>query len=249
LALVPFLLPSALAGLLVHEPASPPPPVEVLPALPAPGRFPTPPLPALPLAPEPPAMAAPPVAPRSAALIGLERAIRARLFQGPLAPAQPDPDGTEWQQARAQGHRPGCDEVGPLRYLNRAVDLDNDGRDEQVVAVLGSYACGSRGCTLLVFRQGGVAGSAGLEPLAELDLFQAPLLLSPRRQAGWRELVMPAPMDQGQPVRLVWQAQQARYGPAAGPAQPSEAGSGLTPLLEMEALPFEQLGRPLTCEP
>jgi len=246
---VPFLLPSALAGLLALEPAPPPPPVEGLPALPAPGGLPAAPLPAMPLPPEPPAIAAPAAGPRNAARLRLERAIRSRLFQGPLAPGRPDPDSTEWQQARAQGHRPRCGDVGPLRYLNRAVDLDGDGREEQVVAVLGSYACGSRGCTLLVFRQGGSAEAGGLEPLAELDLFQSPLWLSSRREAGWRELVMPAPMDQSQLVRLVWQPQHGGYGPAPGPAQPSPAGSGLTPLLEMEALPFEQLGRPLSCEP
>lgn len=196
---------------------------------------------------------------RSSAEIRLEQAILQRLFQGPSMAGAADPDGTEWQQARTQAHRPSCGEVGPLRYLSRAVDLNDDGRPEQVVAVLGSYACGSRGCTLLVFRRSeageepapdlsGPQGT-GLRTVAELDLFQSPLWLTSRRQAGWRELLLPAPLDQGPPLRLVWQPGSGRYELSHEPGGADAAAGGLTPLLEVEALPFEQLGRPLACNP
>lgn len=229
---MPLLLTLALSGLLARAPSPPPP--QVLPPLPtAPAAAP------LPL----PPLAEPGEHPRSEALIQLEAAIRQRLFQGPLTTSAPDPDSTEWQQARAQGQRPDCREVGPLRYLNAEADLDGDGRNEQLVAVLGSYACGSRGCTLLVFRR---AEAGGWDTLAELDLFQAPLWLSEDRQAGWRQLLMPATDGVSQPVRLAWQPLLARYG-VVPPAAAVAAATTLTPLLELEPLPFEQLGRPLSC--
>ena len=179
----------------------------------------------------------------------LEAALRQRLFDGPfdLVPGkEPDPDGTEWQQARTKGVRPVCGEVGEMRYLHTAVDLDGDGQPELVAAVVGSYACGSRGCSLFVFRR----ALPGLELVNELDLFESPLTIDGQSRYGWQNLTMPAALALGGPpgelVHLVFDGR--RYG--RSDTAPPQAPPGATSVvLQMEPVPFEQLGHPLPCGP
>ena len=179
----------------------------------------------------------------------LEAALRQRLFDGPfdLVPGkEPDPDGTEWQQARTKGVRPLCAEVGEMRYLHTAVDLDGDGQAEVVAAVVGSYACGSRGCSLFVFRR----ALPGLELVNELDLFESPLTIDGQSRYGWQNLTMPAALALGGPpgelVHLVFDGR--RYG--RSDVAPPQAPPGATSVvLQMEPVPFEQLGHPLPCGP
>lgn len=179
----------------------------------------------------------------------LEKALRQRLFDGPfdLVPGkEPDPDGTEWQQARTKGVRPLCAEVGEMRYLHTAVDLDGDGQPEVVAAVVGSYACGSRGCSLFVFRR----ALSGLELVNELDLFESPLTIDGQSRYGWQNLTMPAALALGGPpgelVHLVFDGR--RYVRSDTP--PPQAPPGATSVvLQMEPVPFEQLGHPLPCAP
>jgi hypothetical protein len=179
----------------------------------------------------------------------LEAAMRQRLFDGPfdLVPGKaPDPDGTEWQQARTKGERPRCADVGELRYLHALVDLDGDGSPESVAAVVGSYACGSRGCTLFVFRR----ALSGLELVSETDLFESPLLIDGQSRYGWQNLTMPAALALGGPpgerVQLVFDGR--RYQRTRETLPPAPPGA-TTVVLQQEPLPFEQLGLPLPCGP
>jgi hypothetical protein len=177
----------------------------------------------------------------------LEAALRSRLFDGPtpaIVSPQIDPESTEWEQARAAGRHPACDDVGPLRYLRRQVDLDGDGRPELLALVVGSYTCGSRGCTLMVFRD----GKGSLEPVAENGLFQSPLRLLPGRHGGWRDLGMAGSRDGVASGWLELQFDGLAYRPGPLQAQaPDPAPLDPPPLLAMPAVPFERLGLPLAC--
>lgn len=175
--------------------------------------------------------------------------MRQRLFDGPfdLVPGKvPDPDGTEWQQARTKGERPRCADVGEMRYVHTLVDLDGDGEPESLAAVVGSYVCGSRGCTLFVFRR----LLSGLELVNELDLFESPLLIDGQRRYGWQTLTMPAALALGGPpgerVHLVFDGR--RYGRATEAPEPAPPGA-TTVVLQLDPVPFEQLGHPLPCGP
>jgi hypothetical protein len=203
---------------------------------------------AQPAAPPPPP--APPQAPQAAPAAApdpeLERAIRARLFSGPLTPGQePDPESTEWEQARAKGTHPTCGDVGPLRYLSSRVDLDGEGTPETLALVVGSYACGSGGCTLLIFRD----TPGGLEPIAESGLFQSPLRRLERRSGGWAELTMPATSDgvNSGVMELRFEGGSYRFTRAATPPEPAADPGGSAVLLELPPVPFESLGLPLPC--
>lgn len=207
-------------------------------------------MPELPTPPSPlPSAGQGPAVPREV----LEAAILQRLFQGPFqSGGKLDSEATEWEQARVKGQRPLCTDVGPLQWLQAAVDLDGDGSTEQLVAVLGSYACGSEGCTLLIFRQVG----STLALVAENGLFQSPLRSTGQRTAGWLDLTMPASLYGAQNGQRLLRFDGSTYQPLPSPGQPSPgqpAPAEATaqpvgpPLLEMGAVPFEQIGRTLPC--
>lgn len=179
----------------------------------------------------------------------LEEALRQHMFNGPfdLVPGrQPDPDATEWQQARTLGRRPACGEVGDLRYLHNRVDLNGDGIPEIVAAVVGSYACGSRGCSLYVFRR----QLSGPELVTEADLFESPLLIDGSTSFGWLNLSLPVALSLGAAPGSMLQLRfdGRTYGRAAEPPGPIAPGRG-TVLLQMEPVAFEQQGLPLRCTP
>ena len=243
---------------LAELPEPPPLPAAPLPAAPQPipplpdfpGQPSLPALPELPTPPSPlPSAGQGPAVPREV----LEAAILQRLFQGPFqSGGKLDSEATEWEQARVKGQRPLCTDVGPLQWLQAAVDLDGDGSTEQLVAVLGSYACGSEGCTLLIFRQVG----STLALVAENGLFQSPLRSTGQRTAGWLDLTMPASLYGAQNGQRLLRFDGSTYQPLPSPGQPSPgqpAPAEATaqpvgpPLLEMGAVPFEQIGRTLPC--
>jgi hypothetical protein len=177
----------------------------------------------------------------------LEAALRARLFDGTtpavVAP-HADPDSTEWEQARSAGRHPDCADVGPLRYLVRRADLNGDGQAEQLAVVVGSYACGSRGCTLMIFRE----SDKSLELVAENGLFQSPLQRLASRHAGWSELGMPGSRDGVASGWLDLAFDGLTYRPVARLPQAPAVGAGASEtLLTLPPLPFERVGHPLTC--
>ncbi len=178
----------------------------------------------------------------------LESAIRARLFEGPLGRGQqPDPETPEWEQARAAGTRADCNEVGPLRYLPTTVDLNADGIAEVLTVVVGSHACGSGGCTLLIFRR----GDDGLETIHESGLFQSPLRMLPERRNGWPDLSMPGSsygVSSGV-MELRFDGQTYRASPGNPSGEPVPSGPDSPPLLTLPAVAFENLGLPLACAP
>jgi uncharacterized protein len=73
-----------------------------------------------------------------------------------------------------------------MRYFDRAVDLDGDGKPELVVYVVGPMVCGSGGCDLLVFTPAG----AGYRRVASISVTQVPIRASSAKSSGWRDLVV-----------------------------------------------------------
>jgi hypothetical protein len=136
--------------------------------------------------------------------------------------------------------------VGPLRYLSSRVDLDAEGTPETLAVVVGSYACGSGGCTLLIFRR----TPGGLEPIAESGLFQSPLRLQAQRRGGWPDLTMPATSDGVTRGVIELRFDGRAYGltPAGAARDPAEAPAGSSVLIDLPAVPFETLGLPLPCD-
>ena len=73
-----------------------------------------------------------------------------------------------------------------LRYYYNRVDLNDDGKPEVVVYLVGSYACGSGGCTSLIFTP----TSQGYRLLSQHTVVNAPILVTPQKTARWKDLVI-----------------------------------------------------------
>jgi hypothetical protein len=73
-----------------------------------------------------------------------------------------------------------------VRYYYNRVDLNDDGKPEVVVYLLGSYTCGSGGCTTLIFTPKG----QDYRLVSELTLVNDPILVTPQKTSGWKDLVL-----------------------------------------------------------
>ncbi len=75
---------------------------------------------------------------------------------------------------------------GDVRYFASSVDLNDDGRDEVIVHVVGSSVCGAEGCETLVFTPSGT----GFQRVATIRLTHAPIKVSSHSTSGWRNLIV-----------------------------------------------------------
>ena len=73
-----------------------------------------------------------------------------------------------------------------LRYYYNRADLNDDGKREVVVYLVGSYACGTGGCTTLIFTP----TRQGYRLLSEHTVVNAPIVVTPQKTAGWKDLVI-----------------------------------------------------------
>ncbi|MEO6025243.1 MAG: lysozyme inhibitor LprI family protein [Candidatus Binatia bacterium] len=73
-----------------------------------------------------------------------------------------------------------------IRYRAGAVDLDDDGRDELLVHVVGSMACGSGGCPTLVFTPAG----SRYRLVSTIAVTRTPIGVSTTTTEGWRNLIV-----------------------------------------------------------
>ena len=73
-----------------------------------------------------------------------------------------------------------------VRYLDASIDLNDDGRSEVVVHVVGKAACGSGGCQTLIFTPGG----SGYRLVSSISVTSPPIKASATRTAGWRNLIV-----------------------------------------------------------
>jgi heat shock protein HslJ len=72
------------------------------------------------------------------------------------------------------------------RYVYTHVDLNNDGRQETLAFLLGSFFCGTGGCDLMLFT---TAQDGSFELVSRFPISRPPVILSPTRSNGWNDLI------------------------------------------------------------
>lgn len=75
---------------------------------------------------------------------------------------------------------------GDARYQDASIDLNDDGRPELVVHVVGTTSCGSGGCQTLIFTPSG----SGHRLVSSISVTRPPIKASTTRTAGWRNLIV-----------------------------------------------------------
>ena len=74
---------------------------------------------------------------------------------------------------------------GLARYIYGQVDLNDDGRDEVFVYLLGSIFCGTGGCNLLLFTD----RDDGVSLVNSFPISRLPVIVTDDRSKGWSDLV------------------------------------------------------------
>jgi len=116
--------------------------------------------------------------------VALIRSVPLRaLGLGLLAPALAAPLPPEIDQVLS--HRYGTP-AASTRILDASFDLNDDGRPEVIVHVVGPTACGTGGCPTLVFSPRG----AGYRLVSAISLSRPPIRVAPASTRGWRNLVV-----------------------------------------------------------
>jgi heat shock protein HslJ len=77
--------------------------------------------------------------------------------------------------------------VGKGRYVYGRVDLNDDGRDEVLVYLLGSIFCGTGGCDLLLFTK----ARSGYSLIDKFPASRLPIIVSAKKTRGWHDLIRP----------------------------------------------------------
>ncbi|MGQ4660920.1 hypothetical protein [Lysobacter sp. F6437] len=72
-------------------------------------------------------------------------------------------------------------------YRDARADLDGDGVDDLLLLLDGPSWCGSGGCTLLVFHNG---GEDGYRLVTQTSVTHAPIAVGPQRHNGWHDLLV-----------------------------------------------------------
>jgi hypothetical protein len=105
-------------------------------------------------------------------------------------PFQATPDRTleDAVRAAAPTYTTAVDEpgfTGRARYIYTRFDLNEDGRPEVFVYLMGSFFCGTGGCTLMLFTP----TASGYRLVNDFPISRPPVILSPSRTAGWHDLI------------------------------------------------------------
>ncbi len=77
-------------------------------------------------------------------------------------------------------------EFGETRYFDAWTDLNGDGRNEIIVHVIGSMACGTGGCSTLVFTP----EASAYRLVTTITVSRPPIGTSSRSTNGWKNLVV-----------------------------------------------------------
>ncbi len=71
------------------------------------------------------------------------------------------------------------------RYVYGFVDLNDDGKEEVLAYLLGTFFCGTGGCSLMVFTP----ADNGFELIDNFPISRLPVIISPEKTQGWNNLV------------------------------------------------------------
>ncbi len=100
--------------------------------------------------------------------------LRQALLQH-LQDRYPDGATAEWKPPRRD----------ELRYIDAEYDLNGDGRKELITMLVGPLACGTGGCTMLIWQREGKE----FRLVGETVLVRPPIFVSPRSGHGWQNLI------------------------------------------------------------
>lgn len=85
--------------------------------------------------------------------------------------------------AKAFNLKPGVDKI---RYYYNRIDLDEDGKPETFVYLLGPSLCGTGGCSAAIFKQ----CNNKYELLSKFSLVNNPIIISNNKTNGFRDILM-----------------------------------------------------------
>lgn len=74
-----------------------------------------------------------------------------------------------------------------VRYFYNYADLNGDGNSEAIVYLVGTYTCGTGGCTAMIFEPDG----SGYQLNTSLSLASQPIVVSDQTTQGWKDLIIP----------------------------------------------------------
>jgi hypothetical protein len=130
---------------------------------------------------------------------------------------------------------------GEQTFLADFVDLNGDSTPDAIVALTGSYWCGTGGCTMLVFQ----GEDKTFKFISRSTLVRPPVTVSETKTNGWRDLVFKV-SGGGMPVKMValrFDGKKYPLNPSVRTALPADAATNDTVLFPEGANP-ETLPKP-----
>lgn len=111
------------------------------------------------------------------------------------------------------------DYLGEVRYFQAEQDLNDDGKPEVIVHVVGPQVCGSGGCETLVFSR----EADKLTLVAEMTLTRPPVIVAEASTHGWHDLgvAISGGGESGGYARLHYDGEQYPSNPTVSPVETS----------------------------
>lgn len=109
-------------------------------------------------------------------------------------------------------------ESNGTRYFYNETDLNGDGNAEAIAYLVGTYTCGSGGCTTLIFEPIGTE----YQLISRLTLVNHPIVVSDQTTQGWKDLILPVAGGGAEPDYRILQFDGSSYpsNPSVAPAVP-----------------------------
>jgi hypothetical protein len=123
-------------------------------------------------------------------------------------------------------------EMADVRYFYTFADLNQDGDQEAIAYLVGSYACGTGGCTALIFDADGSDYTLN----SRITVARTPIVVTDQQTEGWRDLVIPVSGGGATPGYHV-----VRWNGTAYAANPSVAPEWTEPTLKGTALIADEI--------
>jgi len=121
-------------------------------------------------------------------------------------------------------------EFAETRYIDASADLNGDGQAELIVHVIGSMACGTGGCTTLVFTPD---EASGFRLVTAISVTRPPIRMSAQTTNGWHNLIVHVSGGGATPhdAELAFDGRTYPSNPSVPPAKPAPGYEGATVLI------------------
>jgi len=113
------------------------------------------------------------------------------------------------------------------KFQMYTIDLNGDGKDEYFVRLLGSYFCGSGGCTFLLLDRYS-------EIITKFTVMRPPIYVSVEKENGWRKLIVES---EGKYKELVFDGKRYPSNPSVVADSKTQPGSDFEILFGDKNLP------------